>query len=115
MGRQPQEVDISDLTGGEKHAGFEQIPDADILVPELMFPGLAEPSQNGQDRLDITRPVGVLGMAGNPDEPVFGQRAGSPGFFSPLGEPLVGGFMMDVQGVTEGQQDVDIQEIGDHG
>jgi len=115
MGRQPQEVDISDLTGGEKHVGFEQIPDADILVPELMFPGLAEPSQNGQDRLDITRPVGVLGMAGNPDDPVFGQRAGRPGFPSPLGEPLVGRIVMDMQGVKKGQEDVDIQQKCNHG
>jgi len=109
MDRQPQEVDIGDLTGSEKHVGSEQIPDTEIFIPELMFPGLAEPSQNGQDRLDITWPVGILGMAGNPDKPVFSQRAGSPGFFSLFGKPLMSRFVMNMQGVTEGQQDVDIQ------
>ena len=88
MSGQPQEIGIGDLAGGKNHLGLEQVPDAEILTPELVFPGLAEPLQYSQYRPDITRSVGVLRMAGNPDDPVFGQWAGRPGFPSPVKRPF---------------------------
>ena len=86
----------------------QHIANAEVVSPELVPAMRAEAAEQVEDYAGITGSVCIARMAGDPNESVLRQRTSSPGV-SRRYEPSMRQVVMHVEGVGEGQQDVDIQ------
>ncbi len=87
---QSQQVGICDLGMGNDRIGFEDLKDADIFHPKAVARGSTKPAKEGKHSRDISRPVGVVRVAGDTDKAVFRERTGRPGLPAFFREPAVG-------------------------
>ena len=74
-----------------------------------------EVTQNFENCDNVTWPVWISRVAGDPNKAVFRDGASSPSLTSGSGKPIMSNIMMHVHRVGQGQEHIDVEEIGAHG
>ncbi len=112
---EPEKIDIGHMIVREERIGGKNIPEADIIRPELM-PGFgAHLAKKTHELWRVPRAIGIIGVAGNPYEAVFCQRTRSPAGSSSNSKPAMRRLMVDVHGIAQRQKCIDVQQEGCHG
>lgn len=87
---QSEQVHVGDLSMCDERIGFEDLKDAEILIPEVMARDLTELTKYGKHGHDIPWPVWIIRVARNADKSILGERARYPGRPTFIGEPAMG-------------------------
>jgi hypothetical protein len=107
-----QEITIRDAGGIQKSRRIHilLIKQRYLIGPKCMARQFSQGSQNlGYGRRRTGR-IRVSGMADDSQYSVFGQRAGGPGMLSFGSKPLVCPVVLNVRGIDQGNQYIDIQQ-----
>ncbi len=115
MNVEAEQKDIRDLAVRDKRAGLEHIANACICRPESVTCCCTELAEDGQHGSNIPWPIQITGVAGDPDETVFGERAGDSGIPAPGSEPTMRCLVMDMHRSTQRQQPIHVQQEDDRG
>ena len=97
------------MAGQKRRVEQRLIPQRDVVRPELIPGAFAKPAKP-RDQLGRARD-GSLGRIGeHPNEPVLGHRTGGPSPRAVVGEPVVGRLVMDMVGIKERDEQIDVEE-----
>jgi hypothetical protein len=107
-----EEIHVSHLAMGRSCCGLEQVgvPVGHVIGPERMAAAAAECLQALEHESRLDRPRRVDRMREHAKQPVLGKRTCRPTCGTMIREPAMRGFVVNVIGVEQGDEDVDVEE-----
>jgi hypothetical protein len=108
---QRQQIAVGDLSGVQQPNGVNPIliQKIDVGRPENMTRESAQVAQVGDNAGGSATGVGIAGVAQDPRDCGLGKRTARKGVLTVFREPGVRPIVMDVVGVQERDEDVDVQ------
>ena len=107
-----EQIHIGQLLMADDPLGVEEpvIDQADLIGPERVTTAGGERSQSFDELSDTGRRVCLRQRRRGPQKAVLGQRTRGPSARSEIGEPIVGGVVVNVCGLEEREQHVDVEQ-----
>ena len=112
-----EQITVSHLRGIEKTTSIKAllIKKGDLVRPEFMAGQSPQGCQQLCNCSGSARRVRVSGITYDAQETILCERAGCPGLLAARCEPFVCAVMLNVRGIDERDQNIDVEEKPRHG